>query len=282
MKKYWSTVRTIILVLVGSSCYALALNLFLVRNNIAAGGFSGIATVIHYLTGLPVGAMVLFMNIPLFFLSWKSVGHRFFAICVASTVIMSVAIDMFASLPLFTTDRLMASVYGGVLSGFSVGLLYHAGGASGGSDLLARLINRIMPHVSIGRLLIIIDGIVIIFAAIIYKNAESALYAAITIYIAARITDASISGLDYAKVCFIITTKSQEISDNLLKSSTRGITRIAGTGLYTGQGRDVLMTVVKKNQIIGIKSAVKIIDPEAFVIVSDATEVLGKGFKPIG
>lgn len=271
----------ILLIIAASTLNAFALNLFLVGNNIAAGGFSGMSTVIHYVNGWPIGLMTLAMNIPVYILSYKNMGRRFFFSCLFATVVMSLSIDLLAFLPTFTDDRLMAAIYGGLLFGLSVGLMYHAGASNGGTELLSRLLAKWLPFLSVGGWMTVIDGFVVACAAFVYGEIESALYAAIVIYITSKVTDAIISGLDYAKVCYIITNKTDKISAALFSSSPRGITRIEGTGLYTGSEHDVLMTVIKKSQLISFKNTVRETDPEAFVIVSEAVEVLGRGFKKI-
>jgi uncharacterized membrane-anchored protein YitT (DUF2179 family) len=268
-----------ILLFAGSSLYALALNLFLVRNHIAPGGFSGVATVFNYLFAWPVGLVVFLSNLPLFLLAWRRLGAEFCLLSLLSTGIMSIMIDATAYLPLFTQDRLMASIYGGVLSGAGIGLLLIAGATSGGSDLLGRLLLEGFPSISIGKLIAIIDGAVILFAALVYRNIESALYAIITIYITSRLTDVIVNGFSYEKIAYIVTERPKEVTDAIFSQLHRGVTLLQAKGMYTQKDKSVLMVVIKKNQTVALKNIIRQIDSQAFVIMSEAVEVLGLGFR---
>lgn len=268
-----------VLLIVGSSLYAIALNLFLVGNHIAAGGFSGLATVFHYLFGWHIGLVVFLFNLPMFGLAWRRLGAKFCLLSFLATGIMSVIIDTTTFLPLFTTDRLMASIYGGVLSGLGVGILLSAGATSGGSDLVGRLLAEILPSISIGKLIAFIDMLVIVFAAIVFRSAESALYALITIYIGSRLTDAIMVGFSYEKMAYIVTEYPQEVTDAIFTRLRRGVTSLEATGMYTKKPKNVLLVVVKKNQMVALKEAIHSIDSQAFVVMCEAVEVLGLGFE---
>ena len=264
--------------ILGSCLYALSLNLFLVKNRIAPGGFSGFATVFNYLFGWPVGLVVFLMNLPLFVFAWRKLGRSFCLLSFFATTVLSISIDATAHLPLFTTDRLMASIYGGVLSGTGIGLLLSINATTGGSDLLGRLLYEYFPLVSIGKLIAIIDGVVISFAAGVYRSVESALYAMITIFIASQLTDRVVSGFDYEKLCYIVTDSPQDVTTAVFEKLHRGVTLLNGRGMHTGQNKGVLMIVIKKNQTAALKEVIRQADPHAFVVLCEAAEVLGLGF----
>lgn len=268
-----------VLLVFGSSLYALALNLFLVGNHIAPGGFSGIAAVLHYLFGWPVGLVVFLANLPLFAVAFSRLGAKFCLLSFFSTCVMSFVIDATAFLPLFTQDRLMASIYGGVLAGGGIGILLRAGATSGGSDLLGRLLVDPFPSFSVGGMIALIDAGVILFAAVVYREIESALYAMITIFITSRLTDAILSGFSYEKIAYIITERPQEVTEAVFARLGRGVTAFPAKGMYTRQDKNVLMVVVKKNQTVALKELIKQTDPAAFFVMSEAAEVLGQGFE---
>ena len=259
--------------------FALALNLFLVGNKIAAGGISGLATALNYLIGTPIGLVIICVNLPLFAFTWKNMGTRFAFFSLSTAIILSISVDLMSFLPTFTHERLLAALYGGVFNGIGMGMLLYAGAASGGTDLIARLIRRAFPGLSMGRIMSVLDGAIVVFAGVAYRDVETVLYSAIAIFVCSHLTDTILNGFDYAKVAYIITDRPHEIAEAIFSSVNQGVTSLDGVGMYTSERRSVLMTVIKRHQTLRLKMTVKATDPKAFVILAEAVEVLGRGFK---
>lgn len=265
-------------ILAGTFITAIALDVFLVPNKIAAGGVSGLATVTYYLFGWPVGATMLAINIPLLIAGIRSHGGSFGVRSLFGGVALSAFVDLLEPhVGPLTRDALLAAVYGGALSGVGLGLAFRHGGSTGGTDLAARLLDKMLP-ISTGQALFIIDFMVITLAGIVF-DAELALYALITLFVTGKVVDVIQEGAGYARAAFIISTKTEEISQAVLKRMERGATIITARGAYTGLPRDVLLCSVARFEITTLKNIVKEIDPKAFVIIAEVHEVLGEGFK---
>ena len=267
-----------LVVLFGSFLIALSLNWFLVPNQIAAGGVSGLATVVYYLTRLPVGVTMLFVNVPLFLISLKVLGPTFGVKTVVGAVATSVFVDVTAGwLTPLTSDPFLACIYGGVLSGIGIGVTFRVGGSTGGTDIAARLLHhwfRLGP----GRMLMVADGFVIALAGIVF-GAELALYAFIAVFLTGRVIDFIQEGGVYAKAAFIISTESDAIAQAVLHEMERGVTELKGQGMFTGMDRPVLFVIVPRGEIARLRRIVARIDLKAFMVVTDVSEVLGEGFR---
>ncbi len=275
----WKLLREFFFLVFGVLLTALGLDMFLVPNKIAAGGVSGIATIIHYVAGFPVGATMLAINIPLFMMGIKQKGIGFGLRSILGTVTLSVLIDMIVHIvPVPTRDPLLASIYGGIIVGIGVGIVFRNKGTTGGTDLAAAVVNHYMK-LSVGVVLFIIDAGVIIMAGIAFKSAELALYALLTVFLTARVIDITLEGFSYAKAALIISRKPDEVAEAILRKLDRGVTALRGKGMYTGIDRDVILSVVTRAEISTLKELVHNIDPQAFVILADVHEVLGEGFK---
>ena len=256
-----------LVVLFGSFLIALSLNWFLVPNQIAAGGVSGLATVVYYLTRLPVGVTMLFVNVPLFLISLKVLGPTFGVKTVVGAVATSVFVDVTAGwLTPLTSDPFLACIYGGVLSGIGIGVTFRVGGSTGGTDIAARLLHhwfRLGP----GRMLMVADGFVIALAGIVF-GAELALYAFIAVFLTGRVIDFIQEGGVYAKAAFIISTESDAIAQAVLHEMERGVTELKGQGMFTGVDWPVLFVIVPRIARCG---AVARIDLKAFMVVTDVS-----------
>ncbi|WP_338827417.1 YitT family protein [Neomoorella thermoacetica] len=262
---------------VGTLVTALGLVLFLVPNRIAAGGVSGLATVLHYVFGWPVGLTMLVLNIPLFLAGLKVLGLEFGLKTLYGTIILSVFTDTLALwLHAPTSNTLLASLYGGLLSGVGMGIVFRSGGSTGGTDLAALLFRHYL-HISAGMGLLMVDALVISLAGLVF-NVELALYALVALFLTSRAIDAIQEGGGYARAALIISDKAEEIARRVLVELDRGVTGLAGRGYYTRQEREVLLVVVQRAEVSRLKDLVASIDPEAFVIVSNVHEVLGEGF----
>lgn len=274
--KRW--IRNYLGVVLGVVIEAIALNMFLIPNKIAAGGVSGLATVLYYLFNWPVGMIMLTFNIPLFIIGIKILGTRYGLTTLFGAVALSVAIDATAPFtPVLTNDVLLASLYGGVLSGIGMGLIFRFKGNTAGTALAAAIINKLFG-ISVGQSLLLADFFVIAFAGIAFRSAELALYGLISLYVTAQIIDLVQEGPSAAKAFWIMTAKPDEISRAILEDLDRGVTIFQGKGGYTGQERDMLLCVVETGQFTHLKDVIHQNDPRAFVIVTDAHEVLGEGF----
>lgn len=260
---------------------ALGLDMFLIPNKIAAGGVSGIATILHYLINVPVGAAMLVLNVPLFAMGIYRMGLRFGFRSLYGTIALSVAVDALAPfLPVPTQDILLASLFGGVLVGLGLGLVFRYKGTTGGTDLAAAVL-RTYTGVNIGQLLFLVDAIVVVAAGITFNSAELAMYALITIFITAWLIDLVQEGFSYAKAFIIVSDQAADIASAILKELDRGATAWTARGMFTGAERDVLLSVVNRSEVTRLKDIVYSVDPRAFVILADVHEVLGEGFKKL-
>ncbi len=258
---------------------ALGLDMFLVPNKIAAGGVSGIATILFYLFKLPVGMTMLAINVPLFVMGIKKLGFGFGVRTLYGTIVLSLLIDLLAPyVPVPTHQPLLASLYGGITTGLGLGLVFRFKATTGGTDLAAAIVNKYLIWASVGFILFAIDAMVIVAAGYVF-NAELALYALITVFLTARVIDVVQEGFGNAKAALIISDKSGEIGDAIMAQMDRGATALKGEGVFTGSEKNVLLSVVTRAEISLLKELVYGIDPRAFVILTDVHEVLGEGFK---
>ncbi len=266
--------------LAGGIIYSVAVLLFLSENEISPGGLTGIATMLNYLFALPVGTVVFIMNIPLLIIGFMKFGGVFIVKTTVSTVMVSVILDITEGfLPAFNIDPLLAAVFGGLLMGFGVSLFMLRGATTGGVDIIAKLINRRFPHLTVGRLMLLADAVVVAFSCIVYKNIESALYSVVALYASSRIMDMMLYGADKGKIIFIITEESSAVADAIMSLVKRGITLINVTGAYTGAGRKMLMCTVRRNEVSAVLTLAREHDKNAFIVVGEAGEILGEGFK---
>lgn len=261
----------------GVFIFALGMNFFLAPNKIAAGGVSGLSVVILHTFGFPVGVTMLVLNVPLFLFGARILGASFGARSVYGFILLSVAVDATAPfLPTLTHDPLLASIYGGVLMGIGTGITYRVGGSTGGTAIAARLMSHYF-NMSVGRALLIADGLVIVAAGIAF-GPELALYGLLAVFLTMRVIDLIEEGAPYAKAALIITDRSEEISTQIMSELERGVTSLPAQGMYTKQDRNLLFVTVYQDQIGTLKQMVHDIDPAAFVVITDVHEALGEGF----
>ncbi len=282
--KFSSKIRTqavdFMYILVGSLCYGASVSLFSAPSNIAPGGVSGLMTLVNFLWGLPIGTMVLLANIPLLVVAWLALGRAFAARTVLGTVLTSVMIDLVAIyIPVFEVDRLLAAIFGGVLAGTGLGLIFSRGATTGGADIVARLLERRWPHVPIGRLLLVIDGTVIALSALVYRELESPLYAIILVYISSLLTDRLVYGGQRGATVLIISRRHEAITARILQDFHRGVTLLDSTGAYTGEQGQVVLCAVRRPELYLLKQLVTQVDPQAFLLLIPADEVHGVGFR---
>lgn len=269
-----------IYIVLGSFIGASAYPLFLVPNSIAPGGLTGVATIFNHFFHWPVGFVSLILNIPLFLFSYKTMGKDFVIKSIIATLLFSAMIDIFP-FKAVTDNMLLSSIYGGIVVGFGLGLILKGGATTGGTDMIARLLHRWFPHISVGGFLFAVDFCVI-SAAGIFIGVESALYALINIYVASVIIDVVMQGLNRAKACYIISNNSENIRQRLMAEMDRGLTIIEATGGYTMENRPVLLCVVNPAEVVNLKNVIQQEDARAFMFITEAYEVLGEGFKEFG
>ncbi len=268
-------------VTVGVLFTTLGLDLFLIPNKIAAGGVSGIAIVVHYLAGAPVGMTMLVLNIPLFLMGIYRLGLKFGFRSLYGTISLSLLVDTLAPyMPVLTKNPMLASVFGGVMVGLGLGLVFRFRGTTGGTDLAAAVL-RTYTGANVGQMLFLVDAMVVLAAGFAFNSWELGMYALITIFITAWLIDLVQEGISYAKAFFIISDKSDVIAEAVLNRMDRGATALKGRGMYTGADKDVLLVVVNRSQVTVLKDLVHREDPGAFVVMADVHEVLGEGFKPL-
>ena len=280
-KLFKNSITDYIIIALGASLYAASVAVFTSKNNIAPGGLTGVSTMLNYLFSLPIGAMIFLLNIPLFLWAFFKNGRGFVIKTMTGTALVSVFIDIFqAVLPFYGGNIMLAAIFGGALSGLGLGLIFARGGSTGGTDIIAVSLNKRFPHISTGRLMLLSDAVVLTAAAIVYGNIESALYAGITIFVSVRVIDAVTYGTSRGngKLIFIISDSYDVISREIIQKLGRGVTILNGSGAYTGNSKRVLMCAARPNQVVKITKGVKIIDKNAFIVVTTANSILGEGF----
>ncbi len=269
----------------GCALMGLGLVLFLEPNTIAPGGVTGLAIVIQRLIGVPIDITNLAINIPLFIAGIFLLGSAFGAKTAYATVMLSAFIRLFITILgegyVVTHDLLLSALYGGVIMGVGIGLVFRSGGTTGGTDLAGAIINKYLPNLSIAKLMMILDLMVVITAGLVMKNVETSLYSIIALYILGQIADFIVEGLNYSKAFLIISNHSDEIGKKINSDLGRGVTVLLGKGFYTGAEKEILLCIVNRAQVIKLKNLVYEIDEKAFIMVTTTHEVLGEGFKVI-
>jgi uncharacterized membrane-anchored protein YitT (DUF2179 family) len=283
MKITWSSLRDYVFILGGSFLQAVAIRLFLVPANLVGGGISGISQLINHYTGWPIGLMVFLGNLPLFVVGWKYLGGRRFALRTAAAIVsVSLFIDLLALyLPEkgITQDLVLNTLYGGVISGVGFGLVYRGQGTSGGSDILARFLNH-WKGIPISQSYMLTDAVVMFGAGLVFSW-ENALYALVMLYVSGIVAEAVTEGSNVVRTVLIITNNPQPVTDTILHEMERGVTVLEGTGAYTGAERTVLYCVVSRSEVSQVKALVREADPKAFIVIGQAHEVLGEGFRTL-
>ena len=266
----------------GSVIFAIAINNFTAPNEIAAGGVSGIATLINYkLDFIPIGIAMIVINIPLFLLSWKFFGIKFVIKTGIVLAIMSVAIDVIPPFFIYQDDRLLSALFGGFLMGFGLALIFMRGATSGGTDIAARLLQLKFAHLPVGRFILLIDILVVLASVLVYGSIESGLYSTIVIFLSSATLDRILYGSGSAKVILIITDMPEEICAEISDKLNRGATMIPSQGAYTGDDKTIVLCAASKSETAKMNKLIKSIDKNAFTIVMEAGEVIGKGFRKI-
>ena len=293
MKKYYPVLRDFLLIGISSLIQAFSLRVFFVPANLASGGVSGIAQLINHFTGWPIGLMLFLGNIPLFLLGWRFLGGRSFAIRTAFAIIIyAMLTDLLIETPLFAAngagtrliqdlqgDIFLNSLYGAIVSGIGYGLVYRARGTSGGSDILARILNN-WRGISMTQSYLIVDTAVILGAGFVF-GWKQALYAMIALYVSGLVAETTLEGGGTVRTAMIVTKEANAIANRVIEELQRGVTILEGSGAYTGEARPVLYCVITRAEVSTLKAIVHEMDPHAFMVIGIAHEALGEGFKPI-
>ena len=272
-----------LMIIVGTGLMSLAINSVFDASGMVTGGFSGVAIIIKAWTkglvngGIPLWVTNCVLNIPLFFIAWRVKGFSFIKKAILGEVSLSAWLAIQPVFHLAGDDLLLAALYGGVIQGMGIGLVFLGGGTTGGTDMMAAIIQKFLQHYSISQIMQIIDGAVVVIGMYVF-GIHKALYAIIALYLVTKVSDGLIEGLKFSKAVYIITEKPEEIARMIMEDLDRGATGINAKGMYSGQDKLMLFVVVNKKEIVMLKEKVDEIDPQAFVIVTDAREVHGEGF----
>ena len=279
MKQIWNHIRWLVLTAIGSAVLALGFALFLIPNEINTGGISGLAMILRELLGFgSVGILTLLMNIPLFLIGGLKIGRRFFAGSLVGMVVSSVLMDVFSVLSFQTPDPLLGGLYGGVICGTGLGLVFLAGASTGGSDIVVRLVKKKYRNLPIGRISIMFDAMVVLLTGVVFRDISKALYSGVVVFVCGQVIDAMVYRFDYSRVALIVSREHEAIARAIGEKLDRGATYLHGAGSYSGQNMEIVLTVVRKGQLAELKELVMDIDKSAFVIVQEAHQVLGDGF----
>lgn len=279
MHKIWQKIGWLPATIIGSTIFALGFAFFLQPNDMNAGGISGLAMVAVKLMGFgSVGTLSILINLPLFLLGGLKIGKRFFVGSLLGMVLSSVLIDAFAAIQFPKTEPLLATMYGGVLCGLGLGIVFIFGASTGGSDILVRLLKLRYKNVPIGQISMSFDIVVVALTGIVFGDVSKALYTGITVFVCGQVIDAVVYRFDYSKVALIISSHHEQIAEQIGKKLDRGATYLHGEGTYSHNPTKVVLTAVKKQQVAELKELVTEIDPKAFIIVQEAHQVLGDGF----
>ncbi len=279
MQTVWKKIEWVVMTVLGSAVFALGFAMFLMPNEMNAGGISGLAQVVVEVTGFgSVGTLSILINLPLFILGGIKIGKRFFAGSLLGMMLSSVLIDLFAILPAIHMEPLICVLYGGVICGLGLGVVFISGTSTGGSDILIRLLKLKYRNVPIGQISLCFDAVVVALTGLVFQDFTKALYTGIAVYLTSHVVDAVVYRFDYSKVALIISSEYEAIAQAIGKELYRGATFLHGEGTYHHNQTKVVLTAVKKQQLAELKELVIRIDPKAFIIVQEAHQVLGDGF----
>jgi len=279
MKKHFQTAVMLIKVALGTAIFSLGFDLFLMPHELNAGGLSGLAQIIVALTGVgSVGLLTAVINLPLFLIGYKWLGKKFFFGSLFGMAMLSLMLEVFSHIPAPQVDPLLSVLYGGSVCGFGLGLVLVAGGSTGGSDIIVRLLQRKWRYVPIGTINILFDATVAVLTGVVFKDMSRTLYTGVTVFLSGKVIDMVVYSFDYSRVALIISDQYEQVADMIIHKLERGVTYLNGEGAYSHREKKVILTAVKKHQMAELKMKVSEIDPEAFVIVQEAHQVLGDGF----
>ncbi len=272
----------ILKIMIGAAIYAIGIQWFFRPASMVSGGVTGISMIINLMTKLPVGIGIIILNVPIFIIALKKYGFRFMLSSLLGMISSSVAIDLLSLVPIeITTDPFLAAIYGGIITGLGCGIVYSANATSGGIDVIAKIFREKYPYVNFGTFILALDAVVVTAYALIFRRYDNALYTVVAVFLASKVIDMVLYGTSQSKLCHIISEHSDEIKTAIVGELHRGVTMLKGVGAYSGQDKQILLCVIKRQQIVEIRKIIKGIDQSAFVIVTDTRDVFGKGFGDI-
>ena len=284
MKIQWKQEgKNMALLLVGALIYGIGTHAFVEPAHIAPGGAMGIALMVNHFADLPIGLLTLAINIPLLVLAWFSLSHRFAVSTAFATAVCSFILDFMVApvCPVYTGDRILCSLYGGILSGVGMGLIFMAGMTTGGSDILGYVLQKKRPQLSIGRALMAVDGVILLMSIYVFGNIDAALFGLVSLFATTKVIDSVIYGGDASTMATVVTRKPREIARRIIADLDRSATLVQATGAYSGKDTSVPLCTVRKSQFQRLRKIVYEADPGAFLMATEASEVLGDGFKAL-
>ena len=276
LKKY---ILEILQIAFGTIIMSIGIAQFLLPNKLSSGGFSGLATITYYIFNWPVGKTILILNIPCFVIAFIRIGKEFFLKSLIGTFFLSIFIDVFSKYLAITSDRILSCIYGGIFIGVGTATILKANASTGGSDLISIIIKSFKPGLSTSNLIVIFDIIVIALNILVFKQLEIGLYSGITIFIMGKIIDIVFEGVGFSKMIFIISEEFEKISKEIADNMSRGTTGIYSKGMYTDKEKMMLMCIVSRGEVIKVRKIANKIDKKSFIVITNAREVYGKGFK---
>lgn len=264
----------------GAAIMAIGISLFLLPNQLSTGGFSGLATITYYFFNVPMGLATIIFNIPIFIFAFYKLGIKFIGKALLGTVSLSIFIDIFDKFQPITTDRFLASIYGGIIVGLGTSIIFKMGASTGGTDLITNITKAYRPTVKMGEVLTVIDVCIVAVNTIFFREIEIGLYSAIAIFILGRVLDIIFEGINFTKLMIIISDRNEEISAKIHELE-RGVTGLYGKGMYTEEEKLVLICATPRGEVGKIRTIAEEIDKNCFIIIANAREVFGKGFKSV-
>lgn len=266
----------------GGALYALSVNMFTAPNDILPGGFTGVGTLLNHLFSVPIGTTVFLLNVPLFLISFRKFGLPFILKTVCATFLMSALIDLCAPfLPVYSGDKLLSSLFGGILSGAGLGIVFLRGATTGGTDIVSKLLRLRLPALSMGRMVLLLDLAVIAASFFVYRSLESVLYSLVVIYVSAQCIDLVLAGFSHDKLLFMITEEGESAVRAITNVLDRGVSVVSVRGGYSGQERQMLLCAARAGDAHRVAKAVREVDAKAFIVITEAAEVFGEGFRGI-
>lgn len=279
-------VKTILLDLAfmaaGAVVYAVSVNAFTSPNNIAPGGVTGIATMFNYLFSTPIGLVAFLINIPIILWAVVEIGYKLVAKSVAAILLSSVAIDLLAPIvPSYQGNMILVALFAGLCEGLGLSLTFLRGATTGGTDMLARLLGRRKPHLSMGKLMLAVDGLIVLASAFVYGSIENAMYACIVIFVSTRLIDSILYGTDVGtgKLFFVMSPKVRQMGDRIIREVDRTVTYLDSHGGYTNEPGETMLCAVRRFEVFQVQAIIREEDRDAFVIVGDAGQITGEGFR---
>ena len=274
----------LLFILMGSAVYAVGVNAFTAPNNIAAGGVTGVATMLHYVFSTPIGLVAFLINVPIVLWAIVDIGYKLVTKTMLAILLSSVLIDLFSHfVPAYRGDHILISLFAGVCEGLGLSLVFIRGATTGGTDLVARLLARRLPHMSMGKLMLAVDGLIVIASGFVFGSVENAMYACIVIVVSTKIIDAILYGTDIGtgKLFFVMSPKVRQMGDRVIREMERTVTYLDSKGGYTQEPGETMLCVVRRFELHQLQTIIREEDKHAFVIVGEAGQVTGEGFRPM-